>query len=100
MSKYERPTLNGQRVPYKGRRFWVVEVDAQEPFGDFHDDADYLIWDGGDGGYPIALVKRLSRGRYEVATLTHVELTGIASSIRECVPVANKLLDEYMKAVS
>jgi hypothetical protein len=30
--KYSKPTLNGHKVHYKGRRFWVFEVSQEFPF--------------------------------------------------------------------
>ena len=30
--RYSKPTLNGHKVHYKGRRFWVFEVSQEFPF--------------------------------------------------------------------
>ena len=29
---YTPPELCGHNVPYKGKRYWVIEVDAEHPF--------------------------------------------------------------------
>jgi hypothetical protein len=32
MARYTPPELNGHKVAYRGRRFWIVEVDEDHPF--------------------------------------------------------------------
>ena len=44
MTSYPRPDLNGLQAPYKGRRYWVVEL---------HPTVDFKGWTSSDMSYGI-----------------------------------------------
>lgn len=43
--KYRRPYLNGYKVLYKGRRFWVFEISNQTPFGGAEEFYNLIAYD-------------------------------------------------------
>ncbi len=44
---YVRPDLTNGKAVYKGRRYWVVEINPTGSVaGISKSDADYIVWDG------------------------------------------------------
>lgn len=45
-TNYSKPELDGHKVLYKGRRYWVFEVSADHPFEGEEEYYDLVFWDG------------------------------------------------------
>lgn len=45
-SRYKKPILNGHKVLYKGRRYWVFEVSKEFPFHGCEDIDKIVVYDG------------------------------------------------------
>jgi len=43
---YQKPNLNGHKVLYGGRRYWVIEVSKDCPYRGYEDIATLVIYDG------------------------------------------------------
>jgi hypothetical protein len=43
---YSKPTLNGHKVHYQGRRFWVFEVSSEFPFHGSEKIDKIVVFDG------------------------------------------------------
>ncbi len=64
MPRYTLPNLEGHKVAYRGRRFWVIEVDEQHPFDWVKTNLGrYAIYDMA-GGMTIASASEAPGGRY------------------------------------
>jgi len=44
-SKYIYPDLNGHKVLYKGKRFWVFEISAELPFNGMEEFCQVIVYD-------------------------------------------------------
>ncbi|MDH6421604.1 hypothetical protein M2131_001545 [Polynucleobacter sphagniphilus] len=42
---YTRPVLVGHNVPYKGKRYWVIQIDKDHPFENYENDCSYIVFD-------------------------------------------------------
>jgi len=92
-----KPKLNGQRVLWKGRRYWVIEVTPDLPF-DFVNSTlgDAVLYDGVYDAV-AATAKKLSDGTYECSLISHVEILCLASSVRDIARVVPPVLEDYLK---
>jgi hypothetical protein len=64
MSLNKLPVLNGHNVAFKGKRFWVIEVDEDHPFEWVTADlAQYVVYDKPIGA-TIATCSKLPRGKF------------------------------------
>jgi hypothetical protein len=45
MSKYTPPKLNGHKILYKGKRYWVFEIDKDHPFENMEDVCSIIVYD-------------------------------------------------------
>jgi len=48
-SKYIYPDLNGHKVLYKGKRFWVFEISSEFPFKGMEEFCQVIVYDKGYG---------------------------------------------------
>ena len=95
--KYITPDLEGNRLAYRGRRYWLVELADGASFQCVDkEEADYVVFDRLDDA-PIARVTRIPDGTFEISTIM-----GFASdysvTLEEAVKVAASLIDEELKA--
>jgi len=44
-SKYIYPDLNGHKVLYKGKRFWVFEISSEFPFNGMEEFCQVIVYD-------------------------------------------------------
>ena len=44
-TRYFHPKLSGQKVLYKSRRYWVIEMDKNLPYDNYEDTCDALVYD-------------------------------------------------------
>ena len=95
--KYITPNLEGNRLAYRGRRYWLVELADGASFQCVDkEEADYVVFERLDDA-PIARVTRIPDGTFEISTIM-----GFASdysvTLEEAVKVAASLIDEELKA--
>ena len=96
--KYITPDLKGNRLAYRGRRYWLVELAEGTSFQCIDKEvADYVVFDRLDNA-PIARVTRMPDGTFEVATIMGFALYDTAETLREAVRVAASLIDQELKA--
>ena len=60
-SNYIYPELNGHKVLYKGKRFWVFEISSEFPFEGHEDNCDVIVYDKDLGG-AMAGAKKTTKG--------------------------------------
>ena len=67
---YTKPKLNGHRILYAGKRYYVFEVDEDHPYEDCETHCDLVIFDKSDEIYNgvTAWCKKLPDGGFEGAT--------------------------------
>jgi hypothetical protein len=42
---YTPPVLVGHNVLYKGKRYWVIQIDNDHPFENYENDCSYVVFD-------------------------------------------------------
>ena len=95
--KYITPDIEGNRLAYRGRRYWLVELADGASFQCVDkEEADYVVFDRLDDA-PIARVTRMPDGTLEVATIM-VFASAHSGTLEEAVKVAASLIDEELKA--
>ena len=95
--KYITPDLEGNRLAYRGRRYWPVELADGASFQCVDkEEADYVVFDRLDDA-PIARVTRMPDGTLEVATIMGFALYDTAETLREAVRIAVSLAAEELK---
>jgi len=68
MTKYEPPALDGHKVAFKGRRFWVIEVEEGRDFDCIgKDTADLAVYDAAER-MTIAWATRKAGGGFACGT--------------------------------
>jgi hypothetical protein len=92
---YTAPELNGHSVPYKGKRYWVIEVDSEHPFEWVdYSIANYAVYDKAIG-YVIATIQNYEDGSVFVNMATHCESGFDAADLKEAAQGAGRQ-DAYM----
>ena len=51
-TQYSSPKLSGQKVLYKGKRYWVIEMDRNLPYHSYEDTCDAIFYDN-PGALPL-----------------------------------------------
>src|SRR3954449_4727747 len=65
MSRYKPPELTGHKVAFKGRRWWIIEVDEEHPFDWVTSElGSFAIYDKAEGSV-VGCASRAERGTYE-----------------------------------
>ena len=75
---YIYPELNGHKVLYKGKRFWVFEISSEFPFEGREEYFDVIVYDKYLGGAMAGAKKNTTKG-YEgdiFDTLQTIEISG------------------------
>lgn len=62
---YTRPVLVGHNVPYKGKRYWVIQIDKDHPFENYENDCSYIVFDKSYGGCVISWCERDDEGSFK-----------------------------------
>lgn len=62
-SKYIYPDLNGHKVLYKGKRFWVFEISSEFPFNGMEEFCQIIVYDK-EYGCEIAGAENSANGYY------------------------------------
>jgi len=65
LTGYTKPALTDHKVLYKGKRYWVFEVDKDHPFEGYETDCGYLVFDKSFGGCVIAWCERADDGSFK-----------------------------------
>ena len=43
--RYTEPTLKNHKILYKGKRYWVFEIDKEHPFENMEDVCSIIVYD-------------------------------------------------------
>lgn len=95
--RYSSPDLEGNRLAYKGRRFWIVEIADGGSFHGFDrkEFGEYAVYDRLYGGVS-AVIKR-SGDEYEITTTTYLEMVRRAPTLKECARALYFMIEEEMR---
>jgi hypothetical protein len=63
-SAYTLPKLTSHKVPYKGRRYWVFEVNKEHPYDTYEDCCDTIVYDK-FFGIEVAFANKQKDGSYK-----------------------------------
>ena len=45
VSRYREPKLTNHKILYKGKRYWVFEIDKEHPFENMEDVCSIIVYD-------------------------------------------------------
>ena len=103
-SDYIYPDLNGHKVLYKGKRFWIFEISKEFPFRGYEEFCDVIVYDKKDGAEMAGAKKTTSgfigsligpRESIEVSGSSPIELLNLPSiigdSMKSILPVTFRL---------
>lgn len=94
---YIRPQVADNKVVYKGKRYWLVELTGKESIdGLDSSDGDYLMYDGLYGA-TLAVIKKLESGKLWGSLMSHVELGYEFDDLPSAIKSLPKLYDWYCK---
>jgi hypothetical protein len=97
---YTRPILTDEKIVYKGRRFWVVEVKASSCFFGHFSEYDFFVWDGLYDAV-IGVAKELSNGKFKCEIVVgHGFGGGEATDYRHIASVISSSVDFYLDSIS
>ena len=98
--RYSTPDLEGNRLAYKGRRFWIVEVLPGNSFQGFEppEDGEFVVYDRYYDG-PLALVKMRQDGKLLATTVTYLESRCEASTLKELAQKMYDIVEAEMRAM-
>jgi hypothetical protein len=98
--RYYTPDLEGNRIAYKGRRFWIVEVLPGGGFQGFGPPewGDFVVYDRLYGG-PLACVTRNQDGIFSATTVTYLESQCEASTLKELAQKMYFIVEAEMRAM-
>jgi hypothetical protein len=91
-ARYTPPELDGHNIIYKGKRFWIFEINEKYPFHGLEKDYDTVVFDKAFGNWPLACARKTPKG-YEGSlafTQDRVEISGdspeelLRSTIQAC----------------
>ena len=95
---YIYPKTGDNKVVYKGRRYWIIDLvgkDAIDGFGcEF---CDLIMYDKRFGGI-IATIKKNTDGSFTASLMSHVELNYELKDLTEVAQWVPIYADEYDKA--
>ena len=65
LSKYSQPKLTDHKVLYKGKRYWVFEIDKEHPYENYEKDCNCVVFDKFYGGCVISWCNKLEDGSFK-----------------------------------
>jgi hypothetical protein len=87
---YTEPELEGHSVPYKGKRFWVIDVDADHPFEWVDAEVgNYAVYDK-TMRCVIATIQVDDDGRFWVKMATQCDSGFLADSLQDAAQCAGR----------
>ena len=95
--RHYTPGLEGNRIAYIGRRFWIAEITEGGGFQGFKREGcgEYSVYDRLYGGV-TAVIKRIG-DEYEITTTTYLEMVRRAPTLKECARVLHFMIEEEMR---
>ena len=95
---YTYPDIGDNKVVYKGKRYWIIELVGKDEIDGFgRDFCDLLMYDKLYGAI-LATIKKNVNGKYTVSLMSHVELTYELNDLKEAAQVVPSYADAYYKA--
>jgi len=100
LSRYTLPKLDGHKVLYKGKRFWIFEIDEKFPFQGYEAaHGQVIVYDKVYGG-AVSCSMRTARG-FEGTLTCAMDLVEVAgSSLQELLENSIEKMRFYEKHVA
>lgn len=96
--RYRTPDLEGNRIAYKGRRFWVIELAEGRSFQLIAPEfADFVVYDRLND-CAIARVQHQPDGTLLVTANTVFSPSDVATSLKHAAQLADKLVNAELRA--
>ena len=96
---YTRPILTDEKIFYKGRRFWVVEVKSSSRNFGHWSEYEFFVWDG-LYNVEIGVATKLSNGKFKCKTVVgHESGWAEATDYEHIASVVASLVDFYFDSI-
>ncbi len=96
--KYKQPTVGDNKVVYKGKRYWIIELSGKDEIEGFGSDfCQYLMYDKLYEGI-LATIVRDDKGTLTASLMSHVELSYDFQDMKELIRSVPLHADAYYKA--
>ena len=96
--KYKQPTVGDNKVVYKGKRYWVIELSGKQEIEGFGSDfCQYIMYDKLYEGI-LATIKKNDKGILRASLMSHVELSYDFNDMKELIQLVPAHADAYYKA--
>jgi hypothetical protein len=96
--KYKEPNIGDNKVVYKGKRYWVIELSGKIEIEGFGSDfCDYVMYDKLYEAI-LATIKRNEDGTLNASLMSHVELCYEFKEMKELTQLVPVYADAYYKA--
>jgi hypothetical protein len=98
MSTYTFPDLSKHQIIFNGRRYKAFLISINQPFQDYEDDADFVVWDGlYDAAVSYGVIS--TKGMYSgFLAFSHVEIEiDSAFDIRTFVKNSSKEQQKFFR---
>lgn len=89
-TRYIYPKLNGHKIIYKGKRFWVFEINSEFPFEGYEEYSEVIVYDK-ECGCAMAAAQKTLKG-YEGSII------GPQNSIEISAATPTELVDSAIAA--
>jgi len=100
LSRYTLPKLDGHKILYKGKRFWIFEINEKYPFQGYESVREQVIVYDKVYGAVVSCAKKTAQGFEGILTcaMDRVEVAG--SSLQELLETSIKSMRWYEKHCS
>ena len=96
--KYKKPTVGDNKVVYKGKRYWIIELSGKQEIEGFGSDfCQYIMYDKLYEGI-LATIKKNDKGILRASLMSHVELSYEFNDMKELIQLVPVHADAYYKA--
>ena len=97
-SAYKPPAVGDNKVVYKGKRYWVIELTGKDEIDGFGSDfCQFVMYDKFYEAI-LATITKKSDGKYRASLMSHVELWYDNDSMDELIRSTPHYYDAYYKA--
>ena len=98
MSIYKPPSIGDNKVIYKGKRYWVIELTGQDEIDGFGSDfCQFVMYDKFYQAI-LATITKKSDSKFRASLMSHVELWYDFDDMDELIRSTPYYADAYYKA--
>ena len=96
--RYKEPNIGDNRVFYKGKRYWVIELTGKDNIDGFDSKfRQFIMYDRLDAAFIATIVKTAS-GKFRSSLISHVELWYDFNDMPEVIRMTPGCANSYYKS--